>query len=156
MYVVKTYPKRLWNITCTSPSLCCCKFFLNRHRLKFCGHESYNPSNSCWNSHCYIIMRLSVVCPSRIGCRSVWLKGTPNGSGLLPSPQIVYATAKIINTEFIELYSHRITYQLIWKLSLTPVSFISLSSCLCHGDDVLVWWKRGPHPSLAYLSSPSS
>ena len=55
-------------------------------------------------------MRLSVVCPSRIGCRSVWLKGTPNGSGLLPSPQTVYATAKILNTEFIELRSHRITY----------------------------------------------
>ena len=39
-------------------------------------------------------MRLSVVCPSRVGCRSVWLNGTPNGSGLLPSPQPVYATAK--------------------------------------------------------------
>ena len=39
-------------------------------------------------------MRLSVVCPSRIGCRSVWLKGTPYASGLLPSPQPVYATNK--------------------------------------------------------------
>ena len=34
----------------------------------------------------------------------MWLKGTPSGSGLLPSPQTVYATAKLINTEFIELY----------------------------------------------------
>ena len=51
-------------------------------------------SNSCWNKHCYIIMRISVVCPSRIGCRSVWLKGTSNGSGLLPSPQPLYAIAK--------------------------------------------------------------
>ena len=40
-------------------------------------------------------MHLSVVCPSGIGCRSVYLKGTPNGSGLLRSPQPVYATAKI-------------------------------------------------------------
>ena len=120
--------------------------FLNGHHLKFCGHDSYNPSNSCWNSHCYIIMCLSVVCSSRIGCRSVWLKGTPNGSGLLPSPQTVYATAKIINTEFIKLYSHRITYQLIWKLSLTPVSFISLSSRRCHGDDVRNDGNEAPVP----------
>ena len=48
-------------------------------------------------------MCFSTVCPSH-GCRSVWLKGTPNGSGLLPSPQTAYATAKLINTEFIELY----------------------------------------------------
>ena len=41
-------------------------------------------------------MYLSVVCPSCIGCRSVWLKGTPNGSGLLPSPQPLYSTAKNI------------------------------------------------------------
>ena len=43
-------------------------------------------------------MRLSVVCPiySRIGCRSVWLKGTPNSSGLIPSPQLLYDTPKII------------------------------------------------------------
>ena len=34
----------------------------------------------------------------------MWLKGTPNGSGVLPSPQTVYATAKLIHTEFIELY----------------------------------------------------
>ena len=34
----------------------------------------------------------------------MWLKGTPNGSRLLPSPLTVYATAKLINTEFIELY----------------------------------------------------
>ena len=63
-------------------------------RLKFCGPDSYNPSNSCSNKHYYIIMRLSVVCPSHTGCRSVWLKGTPNGSRLLPSPQAAYATAK--------------------------------------------------------------
>ena len=49
-------------------------------------------------------MCFSTVCPSHIGCRSVWLKKTPNGSGLLPSPLTVYATAKLINTEFIELY----------------------------------------------------
>ena len=41
-------------------------------------------------------MYISVVCPSRIGCRSVWLKGTPNGSGLLPSHQPLYATAKFL------------------------------------------------------------
>ena len=41
-------------------------------------------------------MRLSVVCPSRIGYRSVWLKGTQNGSGLLFSPQPLYAIAKIL------------------------------------------------------------
>ena len=40
-------------------------------------------------------MHISVVCPSRIGCRSVWLKGAPNGSGLLPTPQPLYAIAKI-------------------------------------------------------------
>ena len=33
-------------------------------------------------------------------------------------------------TEFIQLYSHRIAYQLIWKLSLAPVRYISLSSLL--------------------------
>ena len=42
-------------------------------------------------------IHLSVVCPSRIGDRSVWLKGTHNGSGLLPSPQPLYAIAKILN-----------------------------------------------------------
>ena len=41
-------------------------------------------------------MRMSVVCPSGIGCRSVWLKGTPNGSALLPSPQPLYAIAKML------------------------------------------------------------
>ena len=39
-------------------------------------------------------------------------------------------------TELIKLYFHKITYQLIWKLSLTPVSFIRLSSRRCHWDDV--------------------
>ena len=39
-------------------------------------------------------MHLSVVCPSGIRCMFVWLKGTPKGSGLLPSPQPVYATTK--------------------------------------------------------------
>ena len=56
---------------------------LNGHHLIFCSPDSYNPRNSCWNKHCYIIMRLSVVCHSCIGCRSVWLKGTPNGSEYL-------------------------------------------------------------------------
>ena len=46
-------------------------------------------------------MCLSVVCPCRMGCRSVWLKGTLNGSGLLPSPQPVYATAKILKLQSI-------------------------------------------------------
>ena len=41
-------------------------------------------------------MRLSEVCPSRIGCRSVWLKGTQNSSGLLLSPQPLYAIAKTL------------------------------------------------------------
>ena len=41
-------------------------------------------------------MRLSVVCHSRIDCGSVWLKGTPNGSGLLPSTQPLYAIAQIL------------------------------------------------------------
>ena len=27
----------------------------------------------------------------------MWLKGTPNGFGLLPSPQPLYATAKCLN-----------------------------------------------------------
>ena len=35
-------------------------------------------------------MRLSVVCHSHTGCRSVWLKGTLNGSGLLPLTQPRY------------------------------------------------------------------
>ena len=48
-------------------------------------------------------MHSSVVCPSRIGCRSVWLKGIPKGSGLLPSPQPVYATAKILKWQFYEI-----------------------------------------------------
>ena len=47
-------------------------------------------------------MRLSVVCPSRIGCRSVWLKGTLNGSGL-PLPQPVYATAQILKWHFYQI-----------------------------------------------------
>ena len=38
--------------------------------------------------------------------------------------------------QFIKLNYHRIKYQLTRKLSLTPVSFISLSSHHCHGDDV--------------------
>ena len=56
----------------------------------FCSPDSYNPCNSSSNKHCYVIMHLSVVCQSRIGCRSVWLKGAPNGSGLLPSTQSLY------------------------------------------------------------------
>ena len=73
------------------------KFLLNDHCLKFCSPDSYSPCNSCWNKYCYIIMCISVVCPSHIGCRSVWLKSrpTPNGSGLLPLPQPLYAIAKI-------------------------------------------------------------
>ena len=39
-------------------------------------------------------------------------------------------------TTLTTLNYHRIKYQLIRKLSLTPVSFISLSSRRCHGDDV--------------------
>ena len=67
--------------------------FLNGHRLKFCGRDSYNSCNSCWNNHFYIIMCLSVVCPSHIGCCVV--KGYHQmGSGLLPAPQPLYATAK--------------------------------------------------------------
>ena len=31
------------------------------------------------------------------------LKGTPNGSGLLPSPQPVYAIAKILEGQFYEI-----------------------------------------------------
>ena len=48
-------------------------------------------------------MRLSVVCLSHIGCRSVWLKGTPNASGLLPSPQPVFATTKILKWRFYQI-----------------------------------------------------
>ena len=58
-------------------------------------------------------------------------------------------------TEFIKLYSHRITYQLIWKLSQTPVSFISLSSRRCHGTMCMMTETR-PLLSLACLPSPSS
>ena len=46
-------------------------------------------------------MRLSVVCPSRIGFKSVLLKGTPNGSGLLISPQPLHAIAKIFKWQSI-------------------------------------------------------
>ena len=76
------------------------KNWLNGYRLKCCGPDSYNPCNSCWNNHYYILMRLSVVRPTRIyiWCRSMWWKGTPNGSGLLPSPHLVYATAKKIKS----------------------------------------------------------
>ena len=38
--------------------------FLNGHHLIFCSPDSYNPCNSCWNKHCYIIMHLSVACHS--------------------------------------------------------------------------------------------
>ena len=38
---------------------------LNGYCLKCCGPPSYNPCNSCRNNH-YIIMCLSVVCPSHI------------------------------------------------------------------------------------------
>ena len=46
-------------------------------------------------------MRLLVVCPGRIGCRYVWLKGTQNGSGLLLSPQQLYAAAKVFKWQSI-------------------------------------------------------
>ena len=91
----KATPKRSETLPAPHP-VYAAKKNLNGHRLKFCGPDSYNPSNSYWNNHCYIIMCLSVVCLSRIGCRSVWLKGTPNGSGLLSSPQSVYATTKVL------------------------------------------------------------
>ena len=41
-----------------------------------------------------ILSCLSVVCPSRTGCRSMSGKGTPNGSGLSPAPHPIYAAAK--------------------------------------------------------------
>ena len=42
-------------------------------------------------------MRLSVVCPSPIGCMSMWWKGTPNGYRFsLPSVNPVYATGKFL------------------------------------------------------------
>ena len=78
--MVKGYPKGSGTLPAPHPMYAAGKF-LNGHGLKFCSPDSYNPGNSCRNKHCYIIMRISVVCPSRIGCRSVWLKGTPNGSG---------------------------------------------------------------------------
>ena len=85
---------------------------LNGRRLKFCGPDSYNPSNLCSNNHCYIIMCLSVVCPSPIGCRPVWLKGTPNASGLLPSPQPVYATTKKIKWQFYQINNFEVRKKL--------------------------------------------
>ena len=69
--------------------------FLKWPLFKICGPDSYNPCNSCWNNHCYITKHLLIVCSSPIGCNSVWLKGTPNGSEFLPSPQPLYAAAKI-------------------------------------------------------------
>ena len=49
-------------------------------------------------------------------------------------------------TKFIKLYYHRIKYQLVSKLSLTPVSFIGLSLHLCHGDDVCDDGNEAPPP----------
>ena len=53
-------------------------------------------------------MHLSVVCPSSIGCRSVWLKGTPNPSGLLPSSQPLYTIAKILNGNLHEIDNFKV------------------------------------------------
>ena len=127
-YVVKGYPKRFWSINCLRLSQCVLRQnVLNGHCLKFCGPDSYNPCNSCWNNCCYIIMRLSVVCPSRIGCRSVWLKGTPNGSGLLPSPQPVYAAAKIFKWQSYQINNFQVrkkTKEIVCPLICSPYSVI--------------------------------
>ena len=48
--------------------------------------------------------------------------------------------------QFIKLNYHRIKYQLTRKLSLTPVSFISLSSRRCHGDVVRDDGNEPPSP----------
>ena len=53
-------------------------------------------------------MRLSVVCPGHIGCRSEWLKGTPNASGLLPSPLPVYATTKFLKWQFYQINNFKV------------------------------------------------
>ena len=45
-----------------------------------------------------------------------------------------------------KLYYRRIKYQLVRKLSLIPVSFISLSLCRCHGDDVRDYGNEPPPP----------
>ena len=58
-------------------------------------------------------------------------------------------------TEFIKLSSHRITYQLTRKLSLNPVSFISLSLCHCHGDNVRDDGNEPPPPP-PFLAWPVS
>ena len=56
-------------------------------------------------------MGLSVICPSHIACRSVWLKGTANGSGLLPSHQPVYAT-KIFKCQFYQINNFEVRKKL--------------------------------------------
>ena len=89
-YVVKGYPKGSGTLPASHPVYAAGNF-LNGHHLSFCSPNSYNPCSSCWNKHCYIIMRLSVVCHSRIGCRPVGLKGIPKDSGLLPSIQPLFS-----------------------------------------------------------------
>ena len=57
-------------------------------------------------------MHSSVVCPSPIGCRSVWLKGTIIASGLLPSPQQVYATTKIVKWQVYQINNFEVKKKL--------------------------------------------
>ena len=80
-------------------------------------------------------MLLSVVRPGRTGWRFVWLKGTPNGSGLLPSPQPLYATAKILNGKLYQINNFEdrkntkttleILFLYILKVKFQKVSFNS-------------------------------
>ena len=75
-------------------------------------------------------LRLSVVCPSCIGCRSVWLKVTPNGSGLLPSPQPLPGIAKVLewqstpNQQFLKLENKlKNTLEILLSVYIEHVKF---------------------------------
>ena len=47
-----SYPKGFGLFPAPHP-VCVATKKLNDHRLKCCSPDSYNPCNSCWNSHCY-------------------------------------------------------------------------------------------------------
>ena len=73
-------------------------------------------------------MPLSVVCLHCIGCRSVLLKGTPNGSALLPSPQPAYATTKkstILKLEKTYEHFRKIVLHILNMLNIKRLTLIA-------------------------------
>ena len=97
--------------------------------------------------YCYFNFRYDIISwwPILLRCICLkWKKHNKEEACCLSLLKKGWGKYSFVITKFIKLYYHRIKYQLIRKISLTPVSYISLSSRRCHGDNVMM--EMSPRP----------